>query len=439
MATNRALSAGLPLFTMILLLAACEDDLTPGATFDAAPQADTLQSPTNDALAGEAMASGDAGVAEVGAPETPPLYLVHTAVQDMTGRTNHFSLVSSLNEAKRLDYTQSLALPGRARLYAASGIGFFALADGEAPTITRYEIGADNSFKKGQQMSLQQLGVKNMGAQAVLFISPTKAYYKDADEGQVIVWDPSTMTITKTLPLPADVITGPAEHLLGFSQWASRPGEAYFAVGFTTKTYDRVAPHTTLVRIDTTTDSLVATKDTRCRGLNKTGQVAGALYFFSDVINGFGHAVYPNDGGQADCFLRVAPGQSTFDPTFVGSVAGAFPGKFATVVALSPQGRAWVQAVDGAVAPNTAGSTYLEWYAKGWTWSHLDLDSPTQATPIAGDPGAYAGTAFALGNDLFISQTKPDYSETTMVNLAGAAPANGLSFLGFALDVARVR
>lgn len=438
--TSALLAAGL------LSLAACEDEREPTVNVpDAAPVfADASVLPPADAapLPGQADAGvvGDAGVADTApTPTVPPLYLIHTAVQDSTGRVNHFNLIESVREPSRLDYTKSLLLPGRARLYTAPGIGFFALGAGEAPEITRYQISPAGTFAKGATMSLQPQGVKNMAWQAVLFVSPTKAYYKDPDEGQIIVWNPTDMSFVKSIPLPDDAVTPPDGYLSSFSQWAARPGEAFFTITSYTKAYDRVAAGTTLVRIDTITDAVTVGTDARCRGLVKTGERGGTLYFFSDVINGFGHAVYPNDGGQPDCFLRIEPGQTRFDPTYIGSIAAAYPNQFATVVALTSDGRAWVQSIDDAEAPKAPGTTYLQWYAKGWKWSSVNLLAPTQAQFVPGEPGAYAGTAFAMGGDVFISQTKADYSETTMVNLAATPPAPGLSFAGFTLDIAQVR
>lgn len=166
----------------------------------------------------------------------------------------------------------------------------------------------------------------------------------------------------------------------------------------------------------------------------------GTLYFFSDAINGFGHAVYPNQGGQADCFLRISPGKSAFDPDFVGSFAAAFtPSQIATAIALTEDGRVWVQVADLGVTPRTAGTKYTEWYSKGWSWSSVRLTDLGTSQRVPGAAGAYEGNAFTSGTDFFISQGNENYAETSLVNLSGGTPAPGLSFAGFALDVAQIR
>jgi hypothetical protein len=367
-----------------------------------------------------------------------PAFLLHSAIEIMERRTNYLTLVRSLREVRKLDYGEALELPGRARLYAGPGTGFFAVGDRETAVITRYQMTADGRVAKGRAMSLQAHGVSALGAQSVLFISPTKAYYKDPGRAQVLVWNPDDMKVERTIPLPADLMV--ADHLTSFSQWASRPGQAFFAVSWTTGQHDRVRPGTALVQIDTATDAVTVGHDARCRGLDKTGRLGGVLYFFSDVINAFGHALSSDDAGQPDCILRVSPGRTTFDPDYVGSVASAFPGsRIGTVAAVTETGRAWVQLRDASVGASAPGSTHVDWYARGWTWAHLDLATLSDATRIPGEPGAYTGTAFLAGADFFIGRTAPDHSETTLLNLSGTSPRPALSFPGFAVEVAQLQ
>jgi hypothetical protein len=366
-------------------------------------------------------------------------FLVHTAVQNPTGRVNYFSLVDSLGTPRKLDYSQALELPGRARLYAHRGTGFFALGGGEAPTITRYTIGAGGGFAAGPVLSLAQHGVKAMGAQAVLFVSPTKAYFKDPEQNQVIVWDPQSMTVVRTIPMPAELVPTSAATVLSYSQWAARAGEAYFSASTFGALYDRADPGATLIRIDTATDAVRTTRESRCRGFFKTGSLGDTLYFFSDVINGFGHAVSPGERGQADCFLRISAGNTGFDPDFAGTFTAAFgPNEIATAIALTEDGRAWVQVADLAVTPKAPGTTYTEWYTRGWSWASVLLSDLGKAERAPGAAGAYAGNAFTSGADFFISQGSADYAESTLVNMSGGAAVPGLSFPGFVLDVARI-
>jgi hypothetical protein len=371
-------------------------------------------------------------------PAEGELYLVHSAVETNGNRVNYFTLVDSLNAVKTLDYSQSLEVLGRPRLYAARGVGFFALGAGESPTITRYEV-RDGRLVPGASLSFQNLGVRSLGAQAVHFVSDTKAYFKDGAQGLVVVWNPAEMVIEKTLSLPAELTR--QGYVTGLSQWASREGEAFFSLGWTTTTYDSVPPGTVLVRIDTKTDTLSWEADSRCRDLSKTARLGDTLYFFSGVINGLGHAVKGTpEAGQPDCFLRVSPGRQTFDTDFVGSFASALgDDKVGSVMAVTEDGTAWLQVADTAITPTAPGTSYTEWYSKGWSWWQVPFETRSNPRRVGGEPGAYSGFTLASGSSFFVSQSSADYSRTSLVDLAPAAPASGVSFPGFVLDVARIR
>ncbi|MFY0530483.1 MxcI [Archangium gephyra] len=367
-----------------------------------------------------------------------PLYLIHSAVQTGDTRMNYFTLASSLEEAGKLDYARSLELAGRPRLYAAQGVGFFAIGAGESPTITRYEV-REGRLVEGNSLSLQPFGVTSLGAQSVHFVSETKAYYKDDAQAQVIVWNPAEMAVEKTLPLPRELVkTG---YITALSQWASRDGEAYFTVGWNTREYDRVLPGSVLVRIDTATDAMTTAPDERCRGILKTARYEDTLYFFSSVINGLGYAAYGNeDGGQRDCILRISPGRQTFDTDYVGSVATALgEGHVGTVISVTEDGKAWVQAADTTLTPSSPGTSYSQWYSKGWSWWHLPLETLSGPVRVQGEPGGYSGFTLASGPHFFISQTAADYSESALLELSSGTPKAGVSFPGFVMDVARIR
>jgi hypothetical protein len=384
------------------------------------------------AACGEAVVPGPTG------PDTEPRYLIHSAVQTDGTRMNYFTLVDSLDQASQLDYSQSLELPGRPRLYAAQGIGFFAIGGGEAPTITRYEL-QEGRLVPGRSISLQAQGVRQLGPQAVLFASPTKAYYKDDAQAQVIVWNPEEMAIEKVLPLPKELVK--QGYVTSLSQWASRSGEAYFTVGWTTTTYDRVLPGTVLVRLDMATDSLTQVPDERCRDISKTARLGDTLYFFSGVINGLGHTAYSSqNGGQQDCILRISPGRQTFDADYLGTIATALGDKrVGTVVSVTEDGKAWVQVADTTITPSAPGTTYGEWYSKGWSWWSLPLESLSNAARVQAEPGAYSGFTASSGSSFFVSQSTADYSVSTLMELSSGAPRAGVSLPGFVLDVTRLR
>lgn len=413
---------------MLLSLTACDDGDPPEADAGPDEEVDASTPPEEDASTPEVDAS---------VPPPDPVYVLHSAVQSTDDRLNYFTLVSSLTEDTEITYDASIEVPGRARLYATEGLGFFAIGDGEDVSLTRYDVEGDGTLTEGASLSFAALGVTSLGAQAVHFASPTVAYYKDPSQAQVIVWNPTTMEITDTIDLPASLVR--ADRRTSFGDWGTREGDAFFTVVWYSATYDAVDEGTALVHIDTETQEVTVTMDDRCRGLSDAAEIDGALYWFSNVINAFGHAVEPDVKGQSNCMLRVLPGEDTFDDAYVGDVDDALPTDFSGAVVTATGTDLWAQLVDLSVAPTAPGTTYSEWYADGWAWYRVPFEG-TEATMISASTGAYSSFAVTAQEGAFVlSDTEADYSSTTLIDVAGGAPAEGLTFPGFALDVARVR
>lgn len=438
MSSPRWPAAGLPLCCVLLLLG-CDGE-APGTDGGPAPNDAALADAGGvDASASDAgprdAGSDDGGGVDAGPPE-PPLFIVHSAVQTTDARLNYFTPVTSLTDAVTLDYDASIEVPGRARLYASPGLGFFAIGDSEDVSLTRYDVDAEGALTEGDRLSFAALGVTTLGAQAVHFGSPTVAYYKDASQAQIIVWDPTAMEIVGTIELPASLIR--EGWTLSFGDWTGRGDDAFFTVTWYSRTYDRVGVGTGLVHIDTRTNEVTVTEDARCRAAINATEIDGAIYYFSGVINGFGHAVAPGDAGQQDCSLRIAAGSVTFDDGYLGTIAPALPSDRVGTVITSTGTDLWAQVADLSITPSAPGTTYSEWYASGWTWWRVPLDA-SAATQITTEPGAYSGFNVTYGASFLLAESEPDYSSTTFIDLATGAAVPGLTFPGFALDVARVR
>lgn len=394
----------------------------------------------NDPDAGQLDASlpgDDAGSTDGGETPPTPLYALHSAVESPDGRLNYFTMLPSITDESTIDYASAIEVPGRARLYARPELGFFVIGDGEDASLTRYDIEADGGVTAGDRLSLQGLGVTSLGAQAVLFVSEALAYYKDPGQAQVIIWNPSAMEIIDTIELPATLLR--EDRIASYGDWTSRDGDVFFTVYWYSSTYDRVDPGTSLVRIDTTTNEVFVTEDSRCRELAAGLTIDGSIHYFSGVINAFGHAVYPDDAGQESCSLRISPESDTFDPDYVGGVSDALPDGTSAVVVDASGTDLWAQVVDLSMAPTEPGTTYGEWYATGWTWWKTPLGSTTGATQITTTPGAYSSFSVAGDGFFMLAETEPDYSSTTLLDVSSGTPAPGITFPGFTLDVIRLR
>ncbi len=117
------------------------------------------------------------------APSEGPVYMAATRVWDDVSTTSYFHLVESVDAGTEVDLGQALEVPGAAKLYALDGIGWFAIGEGESPTITRYALDEDGRLTADASMSFLDYGVQSLWDELYV-VSPTKAYYPDPDQGR---------------------------------------------------------------------------------------------------------------------------------------------------------------------------------------------------------------------------------------------------------------
>ena len=129
-------------------------------------------------------------------------------------------------------------------------------------TITRYDVTPDRRIRQSGRMSLAAVGVTWMHYRA-LFFGPTRAYYVDNTAGQIVVWNPRDMTITKTFELPAPVVEGYEgyETILPFYKFPVVNGRLFIPVSWVDRTAHRARNVTGLVVVDTETDSVISYSD----------------------------------------------------------------------------------------------------------------------------------------------------------------------------------
>jgi hypothetical protein len=368
-----------------------------------------------------------------------PLYLAMTRIWDDTSTTSYLHVLEAVTSKTEVDVSNAREVNGPAKLYAYGENYWFAVGSGEEPTITRYELNDAGRLTQGAQISLQPFGVQDLW-DAIYFVSPTQAYYPDTDNSQLIRWNPSTMEVDKTIALPETVREG---YLSYYGLTATQRGDKLlFSVGwFDWNEKDTILPETGLVEYDTEKDELTNFHvDDRCAGVTQPVELAsGDTYFVSSAMAAANHRL-----GRLEtqpCALRVLKGESSFDAEYVthladltgGPLAGepVFAGDNALLLRVFDEDKAEIK--DGAVTWDLTGQT-------AWTWSRWDLEEDS-LTPVDELPEATADTFwFQLDGSVYASDTKEDYSETTLVNLtAKGGPKRELSLPGFVQNIARIR
>jgi hypothetical protein len=369
-----------------------------------------------------------------------PAYLVGTRVfGDMGAATSYFHVLPSIEQGTKVDRAQALEVPGPAKLYAAYDLGWFAVGDGESPTITRYTLEDSGGLKPGAAISLQAYGVDSLW-DTLYFVSPTKAYYPDRAGTQLIVWNPTAMEITGSITLTETARPGYLA-LYGYTP-VVRGNELLFSVGwFDWETNDTILPETGLVVIDTASDSVARFDvDTRCGGITQTiGTPSGDSYLVSSALAGAGYRL--GRLATAPCALRVGATSDALDPAYLVQLGDLTSGALAGEPVQGGGGRIFLRVLDESLASVAADDN--TWDLTGqlaWTWWRWDVGTNVASRVTELGPATADVLSFEIDGRVFGSETKADYSETTLIELTAAGgPRRALTAPGFLHGIARIR
>ena len=417
---------GLPAFSLCCALAAaigCE-----GSAGDPAPSSDTRAKPQQTA--------GEGGNEEPARPD--PKYVAVTRVWDDTTTTSYAHVVSSLSAETEVDTSRALEIGGPAKLFSAGDDRWFAIGGGEAPTITRYSLDDQGALKKGASISLQPHGVKDLW-DALYFVSADKAYYPDTANHQLIVWNPSSMEVLGSIALPETKREGYVAYY-GLSPIV-RDKRVIFSVGwFDWETSDSVLAETGLVVIDSERDELERFDvDVRCAGISqaiRTG--SGDTYFVSSALAASVHRL----GRLAlePCALRVLAGEDGYDPDYVRKLKTLTGGALAAEPAPGAGEQLLLRVFDERRAQVEKDAQSWDLTAQAaWTWSRWNVQTD-ELSPLDALPPSTADVFwFRLDGKVYASETREDYSASTLIDLSSDEPTRALTTPGFLQNIARVR
>lgn len=370
---------------------------------------------------------------------TTPLYLAATRVWDDTSTTSYFHVLPSIDADTVVDGSQALEVGGSAKLFANGPNEWFAIGSGESPTITRYTLNERGQLERGKAMSLQTYGVQDLW-DTLYFASAEKAYYPDPSSGQLVVWNPSTMTITGTVDLSETVREGYLSHH-GLRSIRRGTDILFTMSWFDWETNDAVVGETALIALDTETDSIRKVDvDRRCGGITQVVEhPSGDAYFVSSALAAAAHEL--GRLSTAPCALRVRAGEDSFDADYqirLSDVAGSG-------VAGEPMpgdgGKILLRVADRDQLEVTAESR--SWDLTGqaaWRWVSWDVEANEAENLDELAPSTADVFWFDVDGKLFASESTNDYAETTLIEVTGGgAPRRALTAPGLLHGIARIR
>ena len=366
-------------------------------------------------------------------------FIVATRVWDDTATNSYFYVLPSLEAGTAVDPTQALEVPGSARLFAFEEQGWFGVGDAESPTISRYTRDGSGALVKGDAVSFQPFGVESLWPTNYV-ISPTKVYHPDRAGEQIVVWNPTTMEVEMTIPLP-DTHRDGYLALYGYGS-VLRGKTLLVSVGWVDwNTTDTWLPETGLVAIDTDTDTVVRFDvDDRCGGITQPVEMAsGDAYFVSSALGAAAHRVERLE--TEPCALRVLKDADAFDPDFHLLLSELADGAIMGDPIPAGGDSLFLRVFDESLATIEEETKTFEVTSQpAWRWWRWDTATNEAAVIDALAPSPSNVSYFEVDGRVFTIDEGSGSAESTLIELtAEGGPKLGLKAPGYLHGLAKVR
>jgi hypothetical protein len=252
--------------------------------------------------------------AACGSESEPPLgaigdarYVIATGVSDDENSNTYVVVLDSL-EVEELDLSRGLELGGWSDL-AVAGEWVF-VSSGEGPVIQRFTVGVG--------LELVPAGTIDFGFYTDdanfynhTIVSPTKAYM--LGEGEFVIWDPTALEITGTLPSPDVVkVRDGIEPYLALDRGAVvRDGRLYATLTWTDTQELDMLPDSRILVLDVEADAVVDVLDVPCPDVAIADADEDGSLYFSNWVYSPGATLLMGDSPA--CAVRIPAGSEALD------------------------------------------------------------------------------------------------------------------------------
>ncbi|NMO20490.1 hypothetical protein HPC49_34135 [Pyxidicoccus fallax] len=378
-------------------------------------------------------------------PQPPPETPMYAAVAQTSvngASTSYVVLTDKVDLTTPLTLENAIEISGRALGSGIAKTGSLYVSSSEGADITRYDLTSEGRLERKTSVSFSGRGVNNISEyqNQFQFVSPTKAYYFDGRTSQVIVWNPTEMTVTSAVPVAGLAVEG------GTTTFATHPVRSgnlvIMPVGWRTSNTAAVIKRAGVIVVDTTTDSatLVEDPDARC-GYVRDGVVGpdGMVYLGTEA---YGAAAYRVAGGSTPvpCLLKFNPQTREFDRQFFRELSSFTGGGTTGALLPGPQGTAYLRVLNAnyAIGPNTSARTVAS--AAEWGWWQLKLDTLV-ATKVDTLPASTGSTFLfnAADNRVLFTEFANNSSTTNFRELTDHSGKVAFSTQGLAFSFLQLR
>jgi hypothetical protein len=376
-----------------------------------------------------------------GEPELGPLYALETSqFGPEESVTSYVTLTDTIDiDAVSLDNAREFS----GYSFVSSVNGKLLVSDGEAPTITSYDIGADFSWNESARVNFSNYGVSGgaAGFERHWFLDPNTAYLT-LEVTQRIIWSPSEMVIRGVM---ADSALQPARDGLQLDATFNRQprplrGPILKPFYYRDDEWVEFGQTTSIAVYDPVTHEEQSVIDVPCPSLEVPSQDEAGNTYFSTWTYGPTLGLYGL--GPALCVRRIGP-DSTLDESWAPDLRAWTGGNPVGVFKYMRDGKA-IATVLHVDEVDLDFSVYDEDEAleldNHWRLWIFDLEAET-ARPIEGVEGISSGFSSAtFDGRTFVFVPNADWSRTSVFELdTDGAATKRFETTGFVNDWIRVR
>lgn len=346
-------------------------------------------------------------------------YVLASSVFGDNSATTYVSYMTSL-DVDHVDIKDAHEFPGFATIATVDGMLF--VADGEAPTLTRFSRDSTGKLAQDDRLSFLEVGVQSAALFGNYFASGTKAYMPKSSSTRVI-WNPSTLEIEGEL----DISGPPAERdglvlRAGFDRALGvRDGRLFSTLYWSDDVYYEFAPTSQIAVLDPASDEVRALLEAPCPGLDVATQDEQGNLYFSNWVFSIAGPLF-DEAAPKNCMVQIPAGSETIDEGATRDLSELVEGRQTAAFRYVADGVALLAVfyddrLTADVLPANAANT------PNWRLYRVNTDQWT-AEPIEGldffSGGYYS---FRLDGRTFVLLPSADYATTTAYEIGAEGPA----------------
>ncbi|WP_276380867.1 hypothetical protein [Flavobacterium sp. H4147] len=244
--------------------------------------------------------------------------------------------------------------------------------NGTASTLTRYNVSNEMKISASDALSLAGTGVSGtFGPPA--FVSETEAYFFALNDGKIIKFNPTTMSITETITVtPLPLSNDPAVKTSTYMSYVTSAKKIILPVAATPTDYNKFPQYAQIAVFDIASKVVTYVKDTRMSMGYDTFAKGddGTLYYRPSRATSLSLDYSTVTGAPpAGALLKVNP-DGTFDPNFFVDLKTPLNAHSVNVVAYVNGGKALAQYLDNTFTPPAKPA---DWYNAPTKFALVDL------------------------------------------------------------------